>query len=303
MTVRFADAQSDETPAGATISVDVNLVLLPATVTDRKGSYISGLQPANFHVLEDGAPQTIQLFQHEDVPVAVGLIIDNSGSMRRKRQDVADAAVAFIDSSNPKDQVFLVNFNEHPTFGLPGNEAFSSDRSELIQALNGVKADGMTALYDAIETGLQHLKESPLDRKALIVVSDGGDNASRQTLNQVLDTAGRSNVLIYTIGIFDEYDQDRNPGVLKKIARETGGEAFFPEELSGLPHICKGIAQDIRNQYTIGYVPSNRNYSGAYRSIRVTATGPHGDHLLVRTRAGYLASPQGDQVTTAGKLQ
>jgi VWFA-related protein len=301
--VRSISAQTGESASGATISVDVNLVMLPATVTDRKGNFVPGLQPSNFHVFEDGIPQTIRIFQHEDVPVAVGLVVDNSSSMRTKREDVSVAALAFIDSSNSKDQMFVVNFNEHVTFGLPAGDAFSSTRSDLDQALNGVPANGMTALYDAIEAGLDHVQQSPLDRKVLIVISDGGDNASHRTLKQVLDTGGHANVLIYTIGLFDEDDTDRNPGVLKKIARETGGEAYLPEKIGELTRICKRIAEDIRNQYSIGYVPANRKYSGTYRNIRVTATGPHGEHLSVRTRSGYLASPQGEEVTTAhGKL-
>lgn len=290
--VQTLSAQTGDSQGGVTISVDVNLVMLHATVRNRKGSFVPGLSASDFHVFEDGEPQTIRLFQHEDAPVAAGLIVDNSGSMQRKKQDVLDAALAFIDSSNSKDQIFAVSFNEHVSFGLPAGEPFSDNRQELIAALNEARADGRTALYDAIQAGLDHLNQSTLDKKVLMVISDGGDNASHHTLAQVLDAAERSNAIIYTIGLFDEYDEDRNPAVLKKIARETGGEAFLPDDLRELPGICRRIAADIRNQYAIGYLPANRNFSGAYRTIRVTATGPHGEHLFVRTRAGYLAAPQ-----------
>jgi Ca-activated chloride channel family protein len=236
------------------------------------------------------------------VPVAVGLVVDNSGSMQRKKSDVASAALAFVGSSNPGDELFVVNFNENVTFGLPNTELFSAAKpSELDGALMGVPARGKTALYDAIETALSHLQKASRDKKVLIVVSDGGDNASTHTLNQVLQDARRSDAIIYTIGLFDENDTDRNPRVLKQIARATGGEAFFPEQTGAVIKICEGIAEDIRNQYTIGYAPANEKLDGSYRTIKVTVAGPHGANLLVRTRAGYIASP--DRNSTAAGSQ
>jgi len=298
-------AQPPAESGNTVISVDVNLVVLHASVHDRKGNFVSGLRAENFRVFEDGLPQTIKFFQHEDVPAAIGLIVDNSSSMSRKKHDVTAAALAFIRTSNPNDQMFVVNFSEHVSLGLPDTEPFSANASELVQALNGVPANGRTALYDAIETGLAHLKKAPLDKKVLIVISDGGDNASHDILNQVLDSAGHSNVVIYTVGLFDEYDEDRNAGVLRKIARESGGEAFLPNDPSDLAQICERIAADIRNRYAIGYVPSNRNFAGNYRTIRVTATGPHGEKLEARTRTRYLAcSETGEQpVSSGGKFR
>jgi VWFA-related protein len=272
--------------------VDVNLVVLHVTVLDAKGQLASGLQPANFRVLEDGAPQTIRVFQHEDVPVAVGLIVDKSGSMVRKTKDVTAAALAFVRSSNPQDEMFVVNFNERVFFGLPDTELFSASAANLERALDGAPASGETALYDAIEAGLTHLNKATLDKKVLIVISDGGDNASHRTLRQVLESAGRSDAIIYTIGLFDESYTDRNPGVLRRIARITGGAAFLPTEASQVVPICTRIAEDIRHQYTIGYVPSRQQLDRAYRTIHVTATGPRGQKLLVRSRTGYIASPE-----------
>jgi VWFA-related protein len=286
--------------------VDVDLVVLQATVSDKTGGFVSGLQKENFRVFEDGVPQEIRVFQHEDVPVAVGLIVDNSGSMSPKRKDVTAAALAFARSSNPRDQMFVVNFNEHVSFGLPNTELFSASASELDHALNGVPANGKTALYDAIDAGLAHLKKATLDKKVLIVISDGGDNASHHTLRQVLESAGKSTAIIYTIGLFNQYDEDRNPGVLRKIARATGGEAFLPGETGQVVQICERIAEDIRNQYTVGYVPSNAKLDSSYRTIRVTATGRRGEKLLVRTRAGYIASPERNGPSTSsvqGKLR
>lgn len=284
--------QTGPPPGDSTISVDVDLVILHATVRDRKGGFVSGLGKIDFRVFEDGAPQVIWVFEHEDVPVAVGLVVDNSGSMGRKRKEVTAAALAFVRSSNPQDEMFIVNFNERTSFGLPNTELFSASASELERALNGVPANGKTALYDAIEMGLAHLKKATLDKKVLIVISDGGDNASHHTLDRVLQSAGRSDAIIYTVGLFDEYERDRNPGVLRNIARVTGGEAFLPNETSTVVPICERIAEDIRTQYTLGYAPSNQKLDNTYRTIAVTATGQHGEKLLVRTRAGYFASPE-----------
>jgi Ca-activated chloride channel homolog len=289
-----AAAQTASDPGSASFSADVDLVVLQATVTHEKGGFVSGLGQANFQVFEEGRPQTIRLFQHEDVPVAVGLVVDNSGSMGRKRKDVTAAALAFVRSSNPRDQMFIVNFNERVSFGLPNTKLFSARPPELEKALNGVPAFGKTALYDAIRAGLDHLEKATLDKKVLIVISDGGDNASRHTLAQVLEAAERSDVIVYTIGLFDEFDEDSNPGVLKKLARTTGGEVFLPQATPMVVEICERIAADIRNQYTIGYVPSNRRFDNAYRRIRVVATGPHGHKYQVRTREGYLAAPGPD---------
>jgi Ca-activated chloride channel family protein len=286
-----APPSQNKEQSAAAISVNVELVVLHATVLDKKGGFVSGLQKQDFRVYEDNQLQTIELFQHEDVPVAIGLVVDNSGSMQRKKSDVAAAALAFVRSSNPEDEMFIVNFNENVTFGLPNTELFSAKPSELDEAVLGVPAGGKTALYDAIERALTHLQRTSRDKKVLIVISDGGDNASKHTLNQVLQDAGRSDAIIYTIGLFDEDDPDGNPRVLKQIARATGGEAFFPEETSAVVKICEGIAKDIRNQYTIGYAPANEKLDGSYRTIKVTVTGSHGAKLLVRTRAGYIASP------------
>jgi VWFA-related protein len=287
--------------SGATISVNVDLVLLHATVRNENGGFVSGLQRQDFRVHEDGHLQAIGLFQHEDVPVAVGLVVDNSGSMKRKQSDVAAAALAFVRSSNPEDEMFVVNFNEHVTFGLSNMKLFSAKPFELTEALMGVPASGKTALYDAIEAGFMHLQKASRNKKVLIVVSDGGDNASKHTLDEVLLDAGRSDAMIYTIGLFDEYDKDRNPGVLRRIARATGGEAFFPVEASAVVNICRGIAQDIRNQYTIGYTPVNQNLNGGYRQIRVSVAGHHGGKLSVRTRDGYIASPDRNSPPTGAQ--
>ena len=289
----------------STFSTNVDLVVLHATVCNRSGGFVSGLQEGNFQVYENGSRQAIRVFQHEDVPVAVGLAVDNSGSMARKRPDVIAAALAFVRSSNPRDEMFVVNFNERVSLGLPDTKLFSASAAELEKALNGIPASGKTALYDAIDAGLDHLRKATRDKKVLIVISDGGDNASHRKLGQVLEAAARTNTIIYTIGLFDENDEDRNPGVLRRIARSTGGEAFLPKEPGEVVGICKRIAEDIRHQYTIGYVPSDQKFDDSYRSIRVTATGQRGQKYVVRTRTGYFGAVKpaiGTAAYSSGRL-
>ena len=273
-----------------TIRINADSVVLHATVQNHKGILVSGLGKDNFQVYEDGVLQQIDYFSHEDIPVTVGLVVDNSGSMGSKRSDVIAAALAFARSSNPQDQMFVVNFNEHVSFGLPDNTPFTDQVVELEVALSRIKADGETALYDGVAVALEHLKKGNRDKKVLIVVSDGGDNASKHNLGQVMAMAGQSDAIIYTLGLFDEDDPDKNPGVLKQLAKVTGGEAFLPESLKEVVPICEQIAHDIRNQYTLAYAPANRKQDGAYRAIAVKAGSPGRGRLFVRTRAGYYAS-------------
>jgi Ca-activated chloride channel homolog len=274
------------------ISVDVNLVVLHAAVTDRRGHSVSGLGEPDFQVFEDGIPQKIKLFAHEDLPVAAGLAVDHSGSMHSKLAEVSAAAGAFVEASNPGDQVFVVNFNENVELGLPPSLRFSNDPIQLESAISRVPASGKTALYDAISLGLQVLSEGAPNKKVLLVISDGGDNASKHTLAQTLALAEQSSVIIYTVGIFDADDPDQNPGVLRRLARATGGLAFFPSEPKQVSAICTRIAHDIRDQYTIAYSPSHPAKPGEYRTIRVAASAPHQGKLIVRTRSGYLAGAE-----------
>jgi Ca-activated chloride channel family protein len=271
------------------IQVNVGMVVLRATAQDRKSILVSGLKQDDFQVYEDGVLQTVKHFSHEDVPVTVGLVVDNSGSMGPKRHDVIAAALAFARSSNPQDQMFVVNFNEKVSFGLPDNTAFTDQPAQLQVALSRVAAGGETALYDAIAEALEHLKQGDRDKKVLVVVSDGGDNASKHKLGEIMALVGQPGVIIYTIGIFDDQDADRKPGVLKRLAKATGGEAFLPESLNDVTPICERIARDIRNQYTIAYVPTKRKRDGTYRTIQVKANAPGGRRLSVRTRTGYFA--------------
>jgi VWFA-related protein len=271
------------------IAVDVPLVVLQATVTDRQGSVVTNLGERDFQVYENGVPQHIQLFKNEDIPVAVGLVIDHSASMSPKLAEVTAAARAFVRSSNREDEVFVVNFNEVALLGLPPSVRFTDSTADLERAIMALPTRGQTALYDAIGKALEQLQTGSRDKKVLIVVSDGGDNASKLGLDQVMKLAEESSAVIYTVGLFDEQDPDRNPGVLKRVARATGGEAFLPGELGEVVAICERIARDIRHQYTFGYAPSNPARDGSYRAIRVLARSNGPGKLSVRTRKGYIA--------------
>ena len=263
------------------------MVMLSATVVDRHNALVSGLSKGDFQVYEDGALQQIKDFSHDDIPVTAGIVVDNSGSMAPKRDDVIAAALAFARASNPQDQMFVVNFNDRVSFGLPPDVPFTDRQEQLRRALSGIGAIGQTSLYDGIAVALDHLKLGNRERKVLIVISDGGDNASKHSLAQVLGMARQSTAIIYAIGIFDEQDGDQNPSVLRRLAKETGGEAFFPESSRDITSICEGIARDIRNQYTLTYVPTIASQDGSYRAIEVRASAPGRGRLLVRTRTGY----------------
>ncbi len=284
---------------GYTISVNVGLVVLPVSVTDRKGHVVANLNDGDFRVLDNNQPQKLAFFEPEDVPVAVGLVVDDSGSMARKHAEVAASALAFARSANPQDQMFVVYFNDAVFLGLPGGSPFTSNVDQLVGTFSSISARGKTALYDGIAAALEHLKQSPLGRKVLIVASDGGDNASRHNFRQVLEMAERSNATIYSIGLFDPSETDQNPGVLKRLAKVTGGRAYLAQSPSDAVDISRQIGADIRHQYTLGYVPSNAPEDRAYHRIRVMAQVPNHESLHVRTRAGYLAGPEPQQVLSS----
>jgi Ca-activated chloride channel family protein len=289
-------AQQAEPPppqpdAPYTIAVSVDEVLLHATVRRRRGPPVAGLDRDAFQIFEDGVPQQIRHFSHAEVPATVGLVIDNSGSMITRRAEVIAAALAFAESSNPYDQIFLVNFNERVRFGLPSGVPFTDDRAQLRDAMKSVTADGMTALYDAVVVALQHLTLADRDKKVLIVISDGADNASNHTEEQMLALAARSGAIIYGLGIYEPGDpENRRPrAALRALAEVSGGEAFFPQSLREVLPLCERIAREIRSQYALSYIPTNQHLDGTYRTIEVRAATPGGRALSVTTRLGYTA--------------
>lgn len=282
-----------------TINVDVNLVVLHATVLDKKGRMVNDLRQDSFQVYEDGVPQKLSVFSHADIPVTLGIVIDDSGSMREKRQSVNTSALTFVKTSNPQDQVFVVNFNDVSYLDTPGD--FANNIEDLKAALDKITSRGGTALYDAVYTSLDHLKLGNRDKKVILVITDGEDNASRYTFDELLRYAQKSNAVIYTIGLLGSEEPGglfkihgggarRGQKILQKLADVTGGDAYFPKSLDEVEPTCQQIARDIRNQYTLAYYPTNAKKDGTFRNVRIEAFLPRNrSKLVVRTRPGYYA--------------
>ena len=279
---------------------DVEEVILYATVIDPRNKLITSLDQGAFSVFEDSQPQKITSFRREDIPVSLGILIDNSGSMRGKRNAVNQAALNLVRSSNPRDEVFIVNFNDEPYL----DQDFTSNVSLLKEGLEHIEARGGTAMYDAVVASSEHLaKGAKLDKKVLLVVTDGEDNASRDSLEEAVHRVqGDAGPTIYTIGLLgDDRNAKRARRALERLALETGGVAYFPKDLSEVDDISKSVAHDIRNQYTIGYKPSRPQSQGGFRSVKVEARGEGRTKLQVRTRSGYFANrKQASAATTSG---
>jgi VWFA-related protein len=273
-----------------TLKVHTDLVVLHVAVLDGKSRFVPGLPQDRFNVYEDGVPQTIRVFTNEEGAATIGLVIDNSGSMHNKRTDVGAAALAFARASNPLDEFFVVHFNERVWMGLPEGAPFTSVPVMLTESLSHIGAYGRTALYDAVERGLQHLSDAHNPHRVLVVVSDGGDNASAMSFERLLRHAQQTDTVIYTIGLFDEYSRDRNPRILKELAAATGGEAFLPGSVRGATAVLERIAHDIRSTYLVGYEPTNAIRDERYRKVRVVVDAADRGTLKVRARTGYFAS-------------
>jgi Ca-activated chloride channel homolog len=285
--------QQDSSAKGP-IQVSVNLVVLHTTVLDDRGRFAEGLKEENFRVFEDKAQQKLSLFKREDIPVSMGLVIDNSGSMREKRPRVNEAAITLVQASNKDDEAFVVNFNDD--FYLDLDKDFTNSISELKEALERIDSRGSTALYDALIGSLDHLKKASKDKRVLLVVTDGEDNTSRNSLEKTVREIQRTNTVIYTIGLLGEEkgkNKTKAKKALQQIATASGGLAFFPESVDDVHNICEQVAHDIRNQYTLGYYPTNDRRDGSYRSVQVDIIPPRGrGKLVARTRNGYY-SPGG----------
>ena len=286
---QFSVLSSSQEPSFRSGSSD--LVVLPVVVTDQQGRYVSDLAGAQFTIFDNGRRVPIELFTNQDTPVTVGLVLDASGSMRGRLNDVIVAALAFARSSNPQDEVFAMRFNDDVQALVPDRPfLMAAELAALETAVRSVRADGRTSLYDGLVAGLDHLATGSRPRKVLVVVSDGGDNASDAKLDRVRARARESNAAIYTIGIYDDDDVDKNPGVLKSLARTTGGERYLPRSAGELLIACERIAREIRGGYTIGYVPPARD--GAYHRVKVEIDPSPSRRLNVRTRPGYFAAGQ-----------
>jgi Ca-activated chloride channel family protein len=281
-----------------TFRSQVNEVTLSATVLDARRHLVTNLAPTNFGVYEDNHPQKITSFKREDIPVSIGIVVDNSGSMRTKRAAVTKAVLNLIQASNPQDEVFVVNFNDDPYL----DQDFTSKLDPLREALDRVDSRGGTALYDAVIASADHLaKGAKKEKKVLLVVTDGVDNESRESLESAIRKVQDDNgPTIYTIGILgDEPGIKRAKRALQSLSDQTGGVAFFPKDLVEVDEISQEVARDIRNQYSLTYKPSNPRSNGGYRKVKVEARAPGYKDLQVRTRDGYFA----DEKRTASTKQ
>jgi Ca-activated chloride channel family protein len=276
---------------GANIKINVNLVVLHTTVLDDRQRFADGLKPENFRVFEDKVEQKLSLFKREDVPVSMGLVIDNSGSMRDKRPRVNEAAITLVQASNPQDEAFVVNFNDD--FYLDLDKDFSNNIPELKEALERIDSRGSTALYDAIVGSLDHLKKASKDKHVLLIVTDGEDNSSHYSLERTVREIQKTETVIYTIGLLSQESKKsakKAKRALEDIAKASGGVAYFPENVADVHNICEQVAHDIRNQYTLAYYPSNSKRDGTFRTVSVEVVPPRGrGKLVARTRNGYYA--------------
>jgi Ca-activated chloride channel family protein len=280
-------AQQRGEPPPQPLSIRTELVTLPVSVVDADGGFVTDLRREQFAVYDNGEPQRIEFFSNEDLPLTIGLVLDSSASMRTHRNTVTAAAAAFAAMSDPLDQFFTVNFNERVWLGLPGNVPFTEDWGQLHAALARAPAYGMTALHDAVDLALDHIRLGTHARKALIVVSDGGDNASSHTRDAVLQHARESETVIYAVTLIDRDDRETNPRVMKTLASETGGRAFAPRDADEVIRSFEQIARELRSGYEIGFAPSDE--SGGFHLVRVAVNSGDRRRLSARTRVGYYA--------------
>ncbi len=286
---------------GSSIKVDVNLVVLHTTVLDDRGKFADGLKQENFRVFEDKVEQKLSIFKREDVPVSMGLVIDNSGSMRDKRPRVNEAAITLVEASNKNDEAFVVNFNDD--FYLDLDKDFTNSIPELKEALERIDSRGSTALYDAIIGSLDHLKKASKDKRVLLVVTDGEDNTSHNSLEKAIREIQKTDTVVYTIGLLSEESKKnakKAKRALEQIALASGGLSYFPENVDDVHSICQQVAHDIRNQYILAYYPTNERKDGTFRQVTVQVIPPRGHGKLTpRTRNGYYA-PSGSSSAAAG---
>jgi Ca-activated chloride channel family protein len=278
---------SDDQRSGFVFKTQVREVILHATVVDEQRRLVTDLDRPAFTAYENGVPQATTSFHREDVPVAMGIVIDNSGSMREKRDKVNQAVLNLIRASGPNDETFVVNFSQDSFL----DQDFTSDPGLLQEALQKVSAQGSTALYDAIVASAVHLKNNTrVQRKVLLVITDGRDNASQETLKDAMRRLQQENgPTLYAIGLLGDELQRSDTGALQSLAEVTGGVAFFPKCLDEVDDITRVVARDIHSQYTIGYKPTDHSKTGGYRAIEVRAQAPGHRKLTVRTRSGYYA--------------
>ena len=277
---------------------DTRLVVLHASVADKHGKLITNLNQNEFKVYENGQLQQVKIFRREDVPVSLGIIIDDSGSMLTKRSRVEAAALSLVKESNPQDEAFIVNFNDEWYLDVP----FTSDIHKMEQGIAKIDSRGGTAMRDAISASLDYMKDkAKKDKKVLLIITDGNDNASNTSLEKVVARSNQSETLVYAIGLFTEEEKregQKAKRALNELTSTTGGLAFYPKDVSEVQALASEIARDIRNQYTIAYTPGIQELDGSYRQIKVVVDSP--GKPVVRTRSGYYATPDIRAKASAG---
>jgi Ca-activated chloride channel homolog len=275
-----------ETAPAATFRSEARLVVLNVSVIGADGKIVNNIPRSTFTVFENDEPQQITVFRQEDIPVSLGLVIDNSASMKEKRDRVAAAALAMIKASNPQDEVCVIHFNEEARLV----QDFTGNLQQLESSLNKIQSSGETAMRDAVRLGIEHLRtKGRRDKKVLVVVTDGDDNDSIETLSHLVRAAQQSDVIVYGIGLLgseEPHAADRARKALEELTSETGGRAWFPSQVADIARITPEIAHEIRNQYVIGYTPADLAADGSFRRLRVEVNYPH---VQVRARSGYYA--------------
>jgi len=291
-----AAAQKEPTPGAARFNADATLVLIPATVTDPTNRFVLGLQKQDFHLLEDGVEQTIAHFSGEDAPLSLGLVFDISGSMDDKLRISRQAALQFLKTMNPEDELFLIAFSDQAKLASP----FTSHMDEVQNALMALEPGGLTALLDATEMALREMKKARNPRKAILVISDGGDNHSKYTSAQIQSLVREADVQLYAMGVFEpsiflgmSKEEVSGPRLLAEIAEQTGGRVFAATNSNDLPSVATRIGIELRNQYVLAYTPRNESRDGKYRHVEVKVTEPPGvPNLKLHWRQGYYAPSQ-----------
>jgi Ca-activated chloride channel homolog len=265
------------------LSVNVDLTEVHVNVTDENDRPVGNLRMENFRVFEDRTEQKISVFKHEDIPVSLGLVVDNSRSIEPRKQRLDAAALSFVRKGNPEDETFIVHFDNEARL----DQEFTDSIPRLEQALGDAKPFGQTAIYDALTLGLEHMEHAKHTKRAILLITDGVDNSSRHTLSEAIEAAKRSRVAIYTVGLLSVSGGQKAEDSLIRIAEASGGRAFFPSNVDEAKAAMERVARDLREQYTLGYFPTNSSRSGVWRSIRVDVLPPQGQRPVPRLNANY----------------
>lgn len=295
LTVCQLAGQSNAGPT-ARFNVNTTLVLIPASVTDKVNRFVLGLHKGDFHLFEDGIEQTIANFSGEDAPLSVGLVFDTSGSMGEKLRISREAVLQFMKTMNPQDEAFLIEFGDRAELV----SGFTSQFEDIQKKLLAVQPAGLTAMLDGAELALREMKKAKNARKAILIISDGGDNNSKYTSSQIQSLVREADVQVYAMGVFEPdffpgltKEEVSGPRLLSELAEQTGGRAFSATDPNDLPSVAARIGIELRNQYVLAYSPKNQSQDGKYRKVEVKVTEPAGvPDLKVHWRLGYYAPSQ-----------